>query len=45
MKFYKAKVNTALDILLFIVLLGIYFVKGSMHEVLGYSLGVLMVLH
>ncbi|MGE5417944.1 MAG: hypothetical protein ACM3UZ_14495 [Acidobacteriota bacterium] len=45
MKFNKAKVNTALDILLFVVLLGIYFVKGGMHEALGYTLGALMVLH
>ncbi|MGE5404269.1 MAG: hypothetical protein ACM3PP_04960 [Candidatus Saccharibacteria bacterium] len=45
MKFNKAKVNTVLDILLFIVLLGIYFVKGGMHETLGYTLGALMVLH
>lgn len=41
----KGKINTILDIVLFLVMLAIFCVKGDLHESLAYAIGGLLILH
>ncbi|WP_157048990.1 hypothetical protein [Syntrophomonas palmitatica] len=41
----KGKFNIILDFLMFLVMLGLFFVKGEYHETLAYTVGGLIVLH
>lgn len=40
-----ANTNTVLDILMFIVMLAIFCIKGGMHELLAYTIGSLVIVH
>ncbi len=37
--------NIILDIVMFLVMLAIYFIKGDLHETLAYTIGGLLILH
>lgn len=41
----KGKINLILDLLMFLVMLAIFFVKGEFHETLAYTIGALLILH
>ncbi len=41
----KGKINVVLDLLIFLVMLAIFCVKGDLHETLAYTLGGLLILH
>ncbi|NLW90845.1 MAG: hypothetical protein GXY34_04520 [Syntrophomonadaceae bacterium] len=41
----KGKINLVLDFVMFLAMLGLFFIKGESHETLAYSLGGLLILH
>lgn len=41
----KKDVNTVLDIVIFLLMLALFFMKGDLHETLAYTLGVLIIAH
>ncbi|MGE5396781.1 MAG: hypothetical protein ACM3MK_04515 [Chitinophagales bacterium] len=41
----KTKVNTVIDLILFVIILSIFFMKGEFHEALAYTLGTLVIVH
>lgn len=41
----KAKINVVLDLLMFMVMLAIFCIKGEIHETLAYTIGSLLILH
>ncbi|MGE5390020.1 MAG: hypothetical protein ACM3PE_03040 [Deltaproteobacteria bacterium] len=41
----KGKINLVLDLVMFLGMLGLFFVKGEFHETLAYTLGGLLILH
>lgn len=41
----KGKINIVLDLVMLLVMMGLFFVKGESHETLAYSLGGLLILH
>ncbi len=45
MKNNKILINTILDIVLFVMMISIFTVKGELHETIAYTLGILMTFH
>ncbi|MEN6462227.1 MAG: hypothetical protein ABFC94_12765 [Syntrophomonas sp.] len=41
----KGKVNVILDIVMFLVMLSIFCVKGNLHETFAYTIGGLVIIH
>lgn len=41
----KVKANVVIDLLLFLIMLAIFCVKGELHEMLAYTMGGLLILH
>ncbi len=41
----KGKINIVLDFIMFLAMLGLFFVKGEFHETLAYTVGSLIILH
>ena len=41
----KVKFNTILDIVMFLVMIAIFCIKGSLHETLAYTIGGLVIVH
>jgi len=41
----KSKINVVLDLLMFLIMLAIFCVKGELHEGLAYTIGGLLILH
>lgn len=41
----KGKINVVLDLLMFLMMLAIFCVKGDLHETLAYTIGGLLILH
>lgn len=41
----RGKINLILDLLMFLLMLAIFFVKGEFHETLAYTMGGLLILH
>lgn len=41
----KKDLNTILDIIIFLLMLCLFFMKGGLHETLAYTLGILIIVH
>jgi len=41
----RGKINIVLDFIMLLVILGLFFVKGEIHETLAYTLGGMLILH
>lgn len=41
----KNKINTILDLVLFMMIISMFIIKGGLHESIAYILGLLLILH